>query len=332
LERLREYLRRADVERSLPRPVTGPLSGELIAGGMSNLTYTVTAGTDEWVLRRPPLGHVLATAHDMGREHRVLTALAETPVPVPRTYVLCADPDVLGAPFYLMEKVDGTVYRTAEQTAALGPERAGTIARDLIDVLAALHDVDPAEVGLGDFGRPEGFLERQVRRWQKQLAASRSRQIDGIDELSATLADSMPATQRHTIVHGDYKLDNVIIDRHDAIAAVVDWEMATLGDPLCDLGLLRVYWDASDALPAPRLTSAPGFPSAAELVSRYAAAGGLDLSPLPWYEALGCFKLAVISEGIHYRYLQGKTVGEGFETIGDLVAPLVADGLRRISG
>jgi aminoglycoside phosphotransferase (APT) family kinase protein len=330
LPRLREYLTRADVERALPRPVTGRLSADLIAGGMSNLTYAMTDGTSEWVLRRPPLGHVLPTAHDMAREHWVLTALAETPVPVPRTYVLCVDADVLGAPFYLMEKVDGTVYRTAEQTEALGPQRAGTIARDLIDVLAALHAVDPAGVGLAEFGRPEGFLDRQVRRWQKQLAASRSRDIDGIDELSATLADSVPATQRHTIVHGDYKLDNVII-AGDSIAAVVDWEMATLGDPLCDLGLLRVYWDASERLPSASITSAAGFPPSSELLSRYASAGSLDLSALPWYEALGCFKLAVISEGIYYRFLQGKTVGEGFETIGDMVAPLVADGLGRIT-
>jgi aminoglycoside phosphotransferase (APT) family kinase protein len=206
------------------------------------------------------------------------------------------------------------------------------MSRDLIDVLAALHRVDPAEVGLGDFGRPDGFLERQVRRWQKQLAASRSRDIDGIDELSATLADSIPATQRPTIVHGDYKLYNVIITG-ESVAAVVDWEMATLGDPLCDVGLFNVYWDwpvESFATFSP-INSAAGFPPVAELLNRYAGASGLDLTPLPWYEAFGCFKLAVISEGIHYRFLQGKTVGEGFEAIGDVVAPLVAAGLARLA-
>jgi len=317
LPRLRAYLDSA-----------GPLRAELIAGGRSNLTYVVTDGTSEWVLRRPPLGHVLATAHDMAREHRVLTALADTPVPVPETYVLCPDSDVLGAPFYLMEKVDGTVYRTALQTERLGAERATAIAHELIDVLAALHGVDPGAAGLGDFGRPAGFLDRQVRRWQRQLAASRSREIAGIDALSQALARSIPATQRPTIVHGDYKLDNVIVGADDSIAAVVDWEMATLGDPLCDLGLFNVYWDGGIAeIP----TGDAGFPSGVELRARYAVATGLDLSPLPWYEALGCFKLAVISEGIHYRFLRGQTVGEGFAEIGDMVAPLVATGLERLA-
>ena len=328
LPRLRAFL-----DRALTRPTAGPLIAELISGGRSNLTYAVTDGAREWVLRRPPLGHVLATAHDMAREYRVLTALAGTPVPVPATYVLCADADVLGAPFYLMERVDGTVYRTAEQTEGLGAARAAAISHDLIDVLAALHRVDPVRVGLDGFGRPEGFLERQVRRWQQQLAASRSRDIEGIDELSATLAASIPATQRPTIVHGDYKLDNVIIDDQDNVAAVVDWEMATLGDPLCDLGLFNVYWDQGEAAAAVVFPVHPaaGFPPGSELLSRYAAASGLDLAPLSWYEALGCFKLAVISEGIHYRFLQGQTVGEGFETIGDMVAPLVAAGLARLA-
>jgi aminoglycoside phosphotransferase (APT) family kinase protein len=326
LPRLRAFL-----DRALPRPTAGPLTAELIAGGRSNLTYVVGDGAAEWVLRRPPLGHVLATAHDMAREYRVMTALADTRVPVPATYVLSEDADVLGAPFYLMEKVAGTVYRTAEQTADLGAARAVAISHDLIDVLAALHRVDPVQVGLGDFGRPDGFLDRQVRRWQKQLAASRSRDIAGIDELSATLAGSIPATQRPAIVHGDYKLDNVII-AGESVAAVVDWEMATLGDPLCDVGLFNVYWDRAVEVVAAvsPVNAAAGFPPVTELLDRYAAAGGLDLSPLPWYEALGCFKLAVISEGIHYRYLQGKTVGEGFEMIGDMVAPLVAGGLARL--
>ena len=309
----------------------GPLRAELIAGGRSNLTYVVTDGANEWVLRRPPLGHVLATAHDMAREHRVLSALAATPVPVPKTYILCINPDVLGAPFYLMEKVEGTVYRTAEQTERLAAERATALAHELIDVLAALHGVDPGAVGLGDFGRPAGFLDRQVRRWQRQLAASRSREIAGIDELSDALAGSVPATQRPAIVHGDYKIDNVIVGPDDAIAAVVDWEMATLGDPLCDLGLFDVYMDGGIAeMVAGAPGPATGFPPGTRLRARYAAATGLDLTPLPWYEALGCFKLAVISEGIHYRFLRGQTVGEGFAEIGDMVAPLVAAGLERL--
>jgi aminoglycoside phosphotransferase (APT) family kinase protein len=326
LRRLRAYLNSAHLDRAFPH-FAGPLRAELIAGGRSNLTYVVTDGVSTWVLRRPPLGHVLATAHDMAREHRVLTALADTPVPVPKTCVLCTDTDVLGAPFYLMEKVDGTVYRTAEQTAGLDDERATAIAHELIDVLAALHGIDPGAVGLGDFGRPAGFLDRQVRRWQRQLAASRSREIAGIDALSEALARSVPAAQRPAIVHGDYKIDNVIVGADDSIAAVVDWEMAALGDPLCDLGLFDVYWDG---VIAGFTAGSLGFPPGAELRARYAAATGLDLSPLPWYEALGCFKLAVISEGIHYRFLRGQTVGEGFAEIGDMVAPLVAAGLERL--
>ncbi|MCW2898355.1 MAG: phosphotransferase family protein [Streptosporangiaceae bacterium] len=322
LERLRGFL-----QRSLPDFTNGPLDAELVAGGRSNLTYVVSDGSREWVLRRPPLGHVLATAHDMAREHRVLSALAGTPVPVPRTYGLCADAEVLGAPFYLMEKVEGTVYRTAEQTGALGSGRARAISLDLISVLAALHAVDPEAAGLAGFGRPEGYLERQAARWRKQLEASRSRDIEGVDELTAALAGSIPVTQRHTIVHGDYKLDNVIIGADDRVAAVVDWEMATLGDPLSDLGLLRLYWDGFAELVDRPVSPALGFPTGGELLEHYAQAAGLDLSPLPWYEAFACFKLAVISEGIYFRHRQGKTVGEGFAEIGDMVRPLVARGL-----
>ena len=332
----------AHLGRRFPGLVTGPLSAVLIAGGRSNLTYEVTDGVSAWVLRRPPLGHVLATAHDMAREHRVMSALEGTAVPVPRTYALCEDPDVLGAPFYLMERIEGTVFRTPEQTAALGAERARAVALDLVSVLATLHAVDPAKVGLEGFGRPEGYLERQVRRWRKQLAASRSREIDGIDELSDVLAGSIPVTQRHVIVHGDYKLDNVIVGPSDptgsgspprpggSVAAVVDWEMATLGDPLSDVGLLRLYWDGFGE-PADRPVRPEfGFPPGEELLRHYAGAAGLDLTPLPWYEAFGCFKLAVISEGIHFRHLQGKTVGAGFAEIGAMVEPLVARGLATL--
>jgi aminoglycoside phosphotransferase (APT) family kinase protein len=310
----------------------GLLSAELIEGGRSNLTYVVTGGGRRWVLRRPPLGHVLATAHDMAREYRVMSALAGTAVPVPRTYALCEDGAVLGAPFYLMEKVEGTVYRTAAQTAGLGAARARAISANFVAALSGLHAVDPGRVGLAGFGRPEGYLERQVRRWRGQFEASRSREIAGIDELSAALAASVPAAQRHAIVHGDYKLDNVIVGANGAVAAVVDWEMATLGDPLSDVGLMRLYWDGFAGQVDRPVCPEHGFPPGGELMARYAAATGLDLSPLPWYEAFGCFKLAVIGEGIHFRHLQGKTVGEGFAEIGEMVAPLVAHGLDTLRG
>ncbi len=315
------------------------LTGELIAGGKSNLTYRVRHGNDTVVLRRPPLGHVLATAHDMTREYRVISALTPSVVPVPAALALCADPAILGAPFYLMADIPGTVYRSRRQTDALTDGERRAMAFAMIDTLRDLHDVDPAAIGLGDFGRPDGFLARQVKRWAKQLDSSRSRELPGIDELRDRLLASVPAQRAAGIVHGDFRLDNLIIDpATGAVAAVLDWEMATLGDPLADLGLLLTYWDAlggrrggppdgatgrPDNPVADGLGEAAGFPSGAELVNRY----GADFDELGWYVGLGCYKLAVICEGIHYRYTLGQTVGAGFDRMGDLVPPLVAHGL-----
>jgi len=309
-----------------------PLTGQLITGGRSNLTYVISDGHQEWVLRRPPLGHVLATAHDMGREYRVITALADTAVPVPATVLLCQDPVVLGAPFYLMERVAGTVYRSAAQTETLPPAQRTRLARDLVDILAELHRIDPAAVGLADFGRPDGFLARQVRRWGKQLAGSRSRDLPGIDRLLEGLAGSVPASPAPAIVHGDYRLDNVLVD-DGRIAAVLDWEMSTVGDALTDLGLLVVYWDRLPDLEHSVVSGVGarhGFPEGATLTGWYAARTGADLSTLDWYVALASFKLAVILEGIHYRYSQGLTVGDGFEQVGTLVPPLVELGMAHL--
>jgi aminoglycoside phosphotransferase (APT) family kinase protein len=313
-----------------PGEIGGPLRGQLIAGGRSNLTYEVSDGTRRWVVRRPPLGHVLATAHDMEREYRVITALRDTSVPVPLTYALCADPDVIGAPFYVMSKVDGIPYRTADQLAAVGPARARVIAERMVATLALLHAVVPAEVGLADFGRPDGFLARQVRRWKKQLDASRSRPLAGIDDLYALLAADPPDGSPPAIVHGDYRLDNVLVGADDKVAAVVDWEMATLGDPLTDVGLLIVYQRMDRLGDGPMASEAPGYPSVPEVLDLYAASSGRDLSDLGFYIALASFKAAVILEGIHYRYVHGQTVGEGFAEIGTLVEPLVASGLAAI--
>ena len=306
------------------------LTVELIAGGRSNLTYEITDGTRTWVVRRPPLGHVLATAHDMRREYQVITALRDTPVPVPLTYALCTDSEVLGAPFYVMSKVNGIPYRTADQMAGLGPVRTRSIADRMIDTLALLHAVVPAKVGLAEFGRPEGFLARQVRRWKKQLDASRSRSVRGIDELHALLAADPPDGSEPAIVHGDYRLDNLLVGPDDKIAAVVDWEMATLGDPLTDVGLLIVYQRMDRLGEGPMASSAPGYPSEAEVLGRYADRSGRDLSDLGFYIGLASFKLAVVLEGIHFRYVQGQTVGDGFEQIGTLVEPLVASGLAAL--
>lgn len=319
--------------------LSGPLSARLIAGGKSNLTYLLRAGDREVVLRRPPLGHVLATAHDMAREHRVISALAPTGVPVPEALLLCADESVIGAPFYLMAKVDGEVYRRREQTDALTAAQRRDLAMAMMDTLATLHRVEPAEVGLADFGRPEGYLARQVRRWAGQLDRSRSRPLPGIDELRDALGASVPeGANAGRIVHGDYRLDNLLATVDPvAVRAVLDWEMATLGDPLADLGLLLTYWDVlgdsdhGESNPvADGIGPRAGFPTGAELIERYAGRSDVDVGPLHWHVALGCFKLAVICEGIHYRHTLGQTLGEGFDRIGDMVAPLVAHGLHAV--
>ncbi|MFQ6227061.1 phosphotransferase family protein [Nocardia sp. NPDC002869] len=315
-------------------PVTGSdLSGTLIAGGKSNLTYAVTDGTSRWIVRRPPLGHVLATAHDMAREYRVMAALQHTDVPVPAMHALCQDDTVLGAPFYVMEYIEGTPYRTAAELRELGPERTRAISTGLIDTLAVLHAVDPAALGLADFGRPEGFLERQVRRWKKQLDASRTRDLPLAEELHALLAADVPAESAVGIVHGDYRLDNVLTDPEDRLAAVVDWEMATLGDPLTDLALMIVYGRlaarAGSAVVADA-TTAPGFLTEDEIIARYNARSDRDMSRFGFYLGLAAFKLAAILEGIHYRYLHGQTVGEGFDTVGASIEPLLETGLTAL--
>jgi aminoglycoside phosphotransferase (APT) family kinase protein len=312
-----------------PELFPGELSAELIAGGRSNLTYVVHTGAGRLVVRRPPLGHVLATAHDMAREHRVITALAPTAIPVPATHLLCEDTAVIGAPFYVMEHVDGVPYREAAQLAELGSERTAAVVHRLVDTLAYLHDVDVEAVGLTDFGRPDGYLERQVRRWGRQLDTSRSREVPGIDELRADLARDVPDSGPAAIVHGDYRLDNVLV-ADDRIAAVLDWEMATVGDPLSDLALLVVYSSPALARHAAGVVSsaplADGFPMVDDLVSRYVSRREADVARLDWYVAMAYFKLAVVLEGIHFRYTQGMTVGAGFDRIGALVAPLVAAG------
>ncbi len=321
---------RAFFEDARPGGVNGPLRARVIPGGKSNLTYEVTDGQASWIVRRPPLGHVLATAHDMSREHRVITALHPTDVPVPATYALCEDSEVIGAPFYVMERVLGTPYRLASQLEPLGSERTSAISARMVETLATLHRVDPAEVGLSDFGRPQGFLARQVRRWRKQLDASWSRELAGADELHHLLEANLPVEGAPAVVHGDFRLDNLLIDDDDHVAAVIDWEMATLGDPLTDVALLLVYqrmarldtgYAVADA------STASGFLTDVDMLNRYADRSGRDLSAMGFYLGLAHFKLAVILEGIHYRYAQGQTVGAGFDTVGAIVEPLIVAGL-----
>lgn len=309
------------------------LTATLIAGGRSNLTYDVTDGSSSWIVRRPPLGHVLATAHDMSREHRVISALGPTDVPVPRIFGLCEDESVLGAPFFVMEKVAGRPYRHAADIAPLGPDRVRGISEALVDTLATLHSVDPVAVGLADFGKSERFLSRQVARWRKQLDASHSRDLPAADELHARLERDVPTESAAGIVHGDYRLDNALVDDDDRIRAVIDWEMATVGDPLTDLALMVVYGRLGELVKNDQVVdvaSAPGYLSEDEIISRYAGGSGRDLSRFGFYLALACFKLAAIVEGIHYRFVQGQTVGDGYEAFGAFVQPLLDGGLAAL--
>lgn len=329
LDRLQAHL-----DTELPGLRTGPLTAELISGGRSNLTYGCSDGTHHWVVRRPPLGDVLPTAHDMAREYQVIGALYDSPVPVPRPVLYCADPAVTGAPFYLMDRVDGEAIRDAGRLAARGPRRAGALGRALVDTLALLHSVDPEDVGLASLGRPEGFLARQVRRFGRQLDACRGRDLPGIEELRTALGRSVPTQGAPALVHGDYRLDNTLVDDADRITAVLDWELATLGDPLTDLALLLVFrGQGPGAAAEPRFSDCsdvPGFPDAHELLARYTAATGRDTSALGWYVALACFKLAVMLEAIHQRHVRGGTVGGGFDHLGPRVPGLVARGLAAL--
>jgi len=320
-----------------PGEVAGELSGELIAGGKSNLTYEVTDGASWWIVRRPPLGHVQATAHDMGREFTAMSALADTDVPVPRMYAHCSDPDVLGAPFYVMSRVDGVAMRRASELEARGRERAAAITGELVDVLARLHAVDPEAVGLAAFGRPAGFLERQVRRWGQQLEGSKTQERPAAEELHRRLTEQAPAVAGDPsvlgIVHGDYRLDNCLVGEDDRIHAVVDWEMATLGDTRTDLALMLVYEtlgrsDAGELVSD--VATADGYPDNAGQLAAYTAASGREPGDMGFHMALAYFKLAVILEGIHYRYLQGQTVGEGFDRIGEGFDLIIAAGLAEL--
>jgi aminoglycoside phosphotransferase (APT) family kinase protein len=315
-----------------------PLSFSLIAGGRSNLTYKVTgAGEGAWVLRRPPLGSVLQSAHDMGREHRVMAALAPTPVPVPPMVGLCEDDSVNGAPFYVMEFVDGIVVRADAVDSVPEPVRWAA-AESLVDVLADLHDVDPDAVGLGDLGRKENYVARLLKRWRGQWEKSKTRDLPLVEEVAERLARSIPEQGPGRIVHGDYRLDNAIVSPEDGrLRAVLDWELCTLGDPLADVGLLMVYWvePGDEFAPIPWApTRAPGFPGRKEVAARYAERSGRDLSELDFYVALGLWKSAVVLEGVYARNVAG-AYGQGdesyrlFETIIPRLAEAAAEAASR---
>lgn len=291
-----------------------PFRFELIAGGHSNLTFRVVGADGAlFVLRRPPLGHVLATAHDMAREHRIISAVGPTPVPVAPTLGLCEDVEVNGAPFYVMGFVDGVVLDHPEKAAALAPELRHAAGLHLIDVLADLHEVDVDAVGLGDLARREGYVARQLKRWSTQWAASRTRELPAIDEVERLLGEKLPEQQGVAIVHGDYRFGNCLVEpAAGRIAAVLDWELCTLGDPLADVGYLGVYWTdpGSTARRSNDPTGAGGFPSYADLLERYATRTGRDVSGVEYYRAFSSWRLAVISEGVYARYVHGVMADE----------------------
>jgi aminoglycoside phosphotransferase (APT) family kinase protein len=299
--------------------VTPPLRYTLIAGGHSNLTYRVDdAAGHSFALRRPPLGHVLDTAHDVAREHRIVAALAPTAVPVAPPVGLCSDDAVNGAPFFVTEFVEGTVVRDVASSEKLTVAQRARASQSLVDALADIHSVDIAGVGLADLARHEAYVERQLRRWRSQYEAVRTRDLPAMDKVPEILAANIPPQGPTGIVHGDFRLDNCILDAEGNVAAVLDWELCTLGDVLADLGLLVVYWtepgDDQSVLDSPP-TSLPGFWTREQMIARYAQRSGRDVSALDFYVAFSAWKLACILSGVHARYVAG-AMGDKQPTFG----------------
>ncbi|GAB46973.1 phosphotransferase family protein [Mobilicoccus pelagius] len=305
---------------------------ELVAGGKSNLTFRVRSAAGTVVLRRPPTGSILPKAHDMGREARVQQALAGTDVPV-APILLAHDETVTGFRFYVMAEVKGHVIRdTLPAGYAESPTDLRTMTHALVDTLARLHEVDPHMVGLGDYGRPEGFAGRQVRLWARQWEQAKTADVPVVDELGKALEKRVPSGGNASIVHGDYRLDNVVMNDADPgdLAAVLDWELSTLGDPLTDLGMLLFYWrEPGDRRMTiiPHLTADAGFPGRGEVRDRYSRASGQDLADLAFYEALAHFKFAAITQGIAARVAAGAMGGQDFGGLEDEVACTAEAGL-----
>ena len=315
-----------------------PLRYEPLSGGRSNLTVRIVdARGRAWVLRRPPTVGVLPSTHDVAREHRIISALAQTPVPVPVSVGLCEDSSVTGAPFYVMEALTGHVLRTKEDAAALSVSARATLSLSLVSTLATLHAIDPATTKLADLGRSDGYLARQLRRLHGGFEARGTRELPLVAELRHRLADQIPQQQRTSIVHGDYRLDNVIASNDGQIIAVLDWELCTLGDPLVDLAMLHVFWlepgdEAIPSLSSP--TTLDGFGTRADILHHYASLTGLDLEALPTYLAFAFWKLAIILDGVHARYRSGAydDAPEAYEQLGAAVPRLLERGHDALTG
>jgi aminoglycoside phosphotransferase (APT) family kinase protein len=306
----------------------GPFAYDRIAGGRSNLTFRVTDSVGNcWALRRPPMGKALGSAHDMGREHMVVSALADTPVPVAPIAGYCTDEAVNEAPFYVMEFVEGPILRLREDAEGFDEAERRAIGERVVDTLVEIHAQVPDDVGLGELGKKEDYVARQLRRWGKQWEGSKTREVPLVERVHDRLSELIPEQGPATLVHGDYRLDNMILDDSGHVAAVVDWELCTLGDPLADVGLLLVYWgEEGDTLlplfePA---TMAPGFPSRDDVKARYAERSGRDLARIDFFVALGYWKLAIILEGVYSRYAKGQygKPEDGFEEFGRNVGRL----------
>lgn len=321
--------------------LVGPLEASLIAGGRSNLTFGLTDGTHRWVLRTPPRAGRTPSAHDVAREFRVTRALGGTDVPVPRAVVLHEEEDVLGSPFAVADFVDGVCIQRREDLDHLDDTTLRACVDRLVTTLATLHSVDPRAVGLEGHGRADGYAERQVRRWSSQWQIVGTPPHDRIaTETGRLLADAVPVQRASGIVHGDYRIDNTILSAdagdstHVRVAAVVDWELSTLGDPVADVALMCVYrHPALDlVLGSPSAWASDRIPDPSELASAYEAAGGVRLADWEFHVALGYFKLAVIAAGIDHRYRSGATHGPGFDTAGEAVGQLLEAGHEIVSG
>ncbi len=327
---LAEFLDAAGADGAGELPIV-----EKIGEGRSNLTFRVTRGNASWVLRRPPQGDLPETAHDMMREHRVLAALAQSPVRAPRPLAACEDTSVIGVPFYLMEVIDGIVIRGAPPEQFPEDTRAG-LGYEMIDALAELHLVDPEQIGLGGLGKPQGYTARQVARWSKQWGVMATRPLPDIEAVRTWLEENVPTESPSAIVHGDYKLDNVVFAAQPParLLAILDWEMATLGDPLADLGYLMMFWpepheDQIGGLPQP--TQLPGFVPRSELIARYEQRTGFAMTDLNFYRTLALWKLAILTEGLYKRYLAGKADSEWFAVL-ETAVPQMAQRAREWSG